>query len=241
MSRKYIIVLLLLIGACFSMRAQEIYDLEWMLEQYQSSKNYRCTQSDSVINDNNRRIFNMRVFPLITMSATLPNINNNISPVVQPDGQELFINRFNANSNVSVSISQLLPFTGGTVSASTSLVRLDNYAPTRSVSYNLNLFNVSYRQSLSGFNSYKWEKKQFDAESKLADVRRIQAREDIFSTIASLFFNMYTAQEEYRILQESLSLSESLLEKQNTYMKMDEFLMKTTWMQKLNVDGQILG
>jgi len=96
---------------------------------------------------------------------------------------------------------------------STSIVRLDNFSPNRDVSYNLNLFNITYNQSLSGYNSYKWEKEQFEAESKLEEIQNIQARENISATIVSLFFNMYAAQEEYRIQQESMLLAEYLFEK----------------------------
>ncbi len=189
------------------------YTLESLMDLYYQSDSYYSIISDSLIYDNNRRLFRIQTLPTLDLSATLANLNNSISPVIQPDGQEIFVDRFYSNSNVSLSASQLLPFTGGKLMVTSSVVRLDNFSPSKTKAYSLNMFNVAYSQNLSGYNSYRWEKKKNEAESRLNDVKLIQSRESSYRQIADLFFNMLAAQEEYRILEESEALAKYMMEK----------------------------
>jgi len=198
-----------------SLHAQQIpeYTLDFLLNLYCQSDSYFRVQSDSLIFHNNRRLFRIQTLPTLELSATLANLNNSISPVIQPDGQEIFIDRFYSNSNVSLTASQLLPFTGGRLMVSSSVVRLDNFSPSRTKEYNLNIFNVAYSQNLSGYNPYRWEKKLNDAESSFNDVQLIQSKEVTRGRITELFFNMLAAQEEYCIMDESEELARYMMEK----------------------------
>lgn len=193
--------------ALFSQEAGGAQTLESLLALYKQTNDYHIIQSDSTISSNSQALFKKQVLPNVSLSASFPNINNSISPVIQPDGSEVFYNRFNASSSISISASQLIPFTGGVLVVSSSVVRLDNYIPTKNTSYNLNLINISYNQSLTGYNSYKWEKKQHELEEKRSKIQLIQSKEDVRARIVSLFFDLYLAQEEYRICRESEELS----------------------------------
>ena len=193
------------------------FSLDYFLASYNQSNSYAQIESDSLVFVNNQRLFKIQTLPSLYMSATAPYLNNSISPVTQPDGSDSFINRFYANSNLSLTLSQLVPFTGGTVTVSSSMVRLDNFSPSRKASYNLNLFNVSYRQNFSGYNSYKWEKRQNTAEEQLRKYEFIRAKEKAFAEITSLFLNLYAAQEEYRILKESSFLAEYIYNKAKAF------------------------
>lgn len=208
-------ILLFLVFLPNSLFAQEYpcYSLDAVLSFYTQTNDYIKLQADSIVQNNKRRLFKIKTLPSFSLQLSTPNIINNITPIVQPDGSELFNNRFNASTNVSISASQLLPFTGGTITATSSLVRFDNIIPTKNTSYNLNLINLSYNQTLSGYNAYKWEKRQFEVEDKNNTIQRHMEKERILSEITSLFFELYVAQEEYRALEESEKLAAYIYEK----------------------------
>lgn len=192
---------------------KRVYTLDDMLDLYSQTDAYEANAADSIIFANNRKLFKIQMLPTVSLSASTPNINNSIIAVTQPDGSDKFVNRFYANTNIALNVSQLIPFTGGTMTLSSYLTRLDNFNPKRSISYNLNLFNISYSQNLLGLNSFKWDKKTHEAQDKVQSVAIIQQREGVLEEIASRFFDLYAAQEQYKIYQESLALSEYLYDK----------------------------
>ncbi len=199
---------------CEVMKCQErVYDIDDILNMYYQTDAYAAQVADSCINANNSKLFKIRALPTASMAISVPNLNNSILAVTQPDGSDKFVNRFSANTNVSMHISQLIPFTGGTITMSSYITRLDNFNPARNVSYNLNLFNISYSQNLLGMNSYKWDKRILLVQEQVQSIEYIRQRENHYEEIVNLFFDLYIAQEKVDIYQQSLSLSKYLCEK----------------------------
>lgn len=186
------------------------YTLTQMLEMYEQTDMFQMAQADSAMYSNNRKLFKIKVLPVMSLSVTAPNVTNSINAVTQPDGSELFVNRFYSSSSFSVNVTQFVPFTGGTITMSSSLVRLDNYNPSRNKSFNLNLFNLSYSQNLLGLNPYKWEKKENTVKDEIQQIVFLQDRERAMERMVDAFFELFYAQEEYRILSEGFTLSERL-------------------------------
>lgn len=174
-------------------RAQcySIYDL---LSLGHHTNNAQISSIEKQINEFDNKLFKIQVLPQIQMSATLPCLTNSISPIVISDGSEKFVNRFYMTSALSLGVSQLVPFTGGTLSLTSELVRLDNFAPQRTKSYNLNIFNLSYSQSISSFNPYKWEKKSIYKQNEIFSKSQLQKVENNNLMIVELFFDLLIAQ-----------------------------------------------
>jgi outer membrane protein TolC len=177
------------------------------------TNDYEILKSDSLITQYNNKIFRLKVLPKFSLTATLPNFNNSISPVTLPDGSERYINRFYSSANMGINISQLVPFTGGTLSLSSTLNRLDNFNPTRNQSYSLTLLNFSYSQKISGFNQYKWEKKLHLIQRDIDIIKQIQQREIIKEKAIRLFFDLYEEQHRLELNQFILSLTQFVYER----------------------------
>lgn len=204
--RTIIVLLAILILSKHESFAQRIYlTLDQAIELSQNSNNYELLQADSLINYYNDRLFKIKVLPKIDLNATLPNLNNSISPITLTDGSEKYVDRFYSSTNVGLSVSQLVPFTGGTLSLSSALDRLDNFNPERSLSYNLNLINFTYSQKITGYNQYKWEKKLHKIQKNIDNIQLIQKKEYIKGDVVNLFFSLY-------IEQRRLELNEFVLE-----------------------------
>lgn len=193
--RTIIVLLALLILSKQEPFAQRILlTLDQAIDLSQNSNSYELLRADSLINIYNDRLFKIKVLPKINLNATLPNLNNSISPITLTDGSEKYVDRFYSSANFGISVSQLIPFTGGTLSLSSALDRLDNFNPERSLSYNLNLVNFSYSQKITGYNAYKWEKKLHKIQNTIDNIQLIQRREHIKEEVVNLFFSLYIEQ-----------------------------------------------
>ena len=181
--RLFIVCLCMNIGVLYGQDNK--YSMEQLLELGRYSSVMQIRESDSLINQYKNRLFKVQLFPKVNMSATLPSLTNSISPIAISDGSEQFVNRFYMSSSISMSVSQLLPFTGGTISLTSGLTRLDNFSPQRTKSFNLNLFNLSYSQSIFSFNSYRWEKKILKVNNELFKVSDIQRQEELNLNISN--------------------------------------------------------
>ena len=168
------------------------------------SRSYQIVQIDHIVNEYNHELFRISRLPRLSMSGSLP-INNSISIVTQPDGSDRFVNRFNSTGNVGLSFSQLLPFTGQSISISSSLSRLDNFEPNRTTSYGFNALSISYSQPISRYNEHRWNVKSHNLRRQIDYIRHYQSIEAINQQVVDLFFNLVTQQ---RIF----DLNESILE-----------------------------
>jgi len=176
------------------------------------SKSYQIVQIDSLINEYNYELFRITRLPTLNMSGSFP-ISNSISIVTQPDGSDKFLNRFNSTSSAGLSLSQLLPFTGGSISVSSSLNRLDNFEPNRNTSYGFNALNISYSQRISRYNEYKWNVKLNDLKRQINYIQHYQSIEVINQQVVELFFNLVVEQRKVDLNRSILEFSEYVYEK----------------------------
>ncbi|MFR1234834.1 MAG: TolC family protein [Barnesiella sp.] len=206
--KKIFILMFILVLNRQELFTQIYLTLDQAIELAQYSRNYKALQADSLIQCYNDQLFKIKIFPKINLNATLPNLNNSISPITLADGSEKYVDRFYSSANVGLSISQLIPFTGGTLSLSSTLDRLDNFNPTHSLSYNLNLINFTYTQKITGYNQYKWEKKLHRAQKNIDNIQLIQNKEYIKGEVVELFFALYIEQRRLELNQFILDLAE---------------------------------
>lgn len=188
--------------------AQTFLTLDQAIDLSQNSREYKVVEADSLIQAYNYRLFKIKALPKINFSATLPNLNNSISPITMTDGSEQYVDRFYSSANVGLSVTQLVPFTGGTLSLSSTLDRLDNFIPDHNLSYNLNLINFSYSQKITGYNQYKWEKKLYKIQRNIDNIQLIQSKEYIKGEVIDLFFSLYQEQRRLELNRYILELTE---------------------------------
>ena len=158
------------------------------------SHSAKAIAADSLKNELEDRIFKIGYLPHVSFSGSLPGLTNDITPITMPDCSEQFSHRFYMSSSASLSISQKIPFTGGMVSLSGGLSRLDNFLPERSSSYSMSLFSLSYSQSLSPYNPDRWDRKIHQKSQEINNVEQKQQIEHLKGEAAGLFFDLLSAQ-----------------------------------------------
>jgi outer membrane protein TolC len=144
------------------------------------------------------RSFKAQLLPSVNLNGNILNFNHSV--VETRDYETGRVNQVNNNTManyLTLSLDQQLVATGGTISLQSYLYRLDQFSYKEKI-YNSQPFKISYTQSLRSFNSLKWEKKTAPVEYQIAERKYISALEDVTLRTTTLFFNVLTAQSEYK-------------------------------------------
>jgi len=91
-------------------------------------------------------------------------------------GEMRYMENYNLQNTLGLSIKQNIALTGGTLRLYSSLNRLDQFAPKDSKSYYSQPITLSYTQPLFAYNQFKWDKKIAPKEYELA--KRTYIRSD---------------------------------------------------------------
>ena len=140
------------------------------------------------------------LLPSLNFSADIGNFDRSQRALQDTETGEI---RYLLNNNMinagTLSIDQNIPLTGGTLSFSSNLERLDQYSPARNTSYYTRPVTLQYLQPLWGYNRLKWDKKIEPERYKQAKIAYIELMEDITIKAVQYYFNLLLAQKNYEI------------------------------------------
>jgi outer membrane protein TolC len=111
-----------------------------------------------------------------------------------PDGTSQFVQQNEFTVDGSIAVSQNVSLTGGNISLSTGINRLDLFGTVNSHAYRTNPVSIAYQQSLNGYNSLKWEKKIEPLRYEVAKKNYVATLERVSANVVSLFFSLALAQ-----------------------------------------------
>ena len=155
------------------------------------------------------RSYRASMLPTLSLSSS-PSLNRSTNYVTLPDGSELFARSNSMRNNVSIDLTQNVWFTGGTISLSGSLSRLDQLGDNPTHSYYSQPLQLSFSQSLNGYNSFKWSRKTEPIEYRRARKQYAETMELVASQAAMVFFNLVSAQTELEIAQLNHAATDTL-------------------------------
>ena len=94
------------------------------------------------------RSYKAQLLPSLSLNASLANFNRSLVQLQDYNtGAISYRANYNMNNDVALNFRQNIPWTGGTVSLSTQLSRLDQYSPARLTTYYAQPIYLSYAQS----------------------------------------------------------------------------------------------
>ena len=140
----------------------------------------------------NYRFYKANYLPSLTLTSS-PTFNEQINKITQPDGTNLFIKQNQLSTDVSLTINQNIPLTGGNFFVKSSLTRLDEFE-NDVIAYNTQPIVVGYQQTLRGYNSLKWDKRIEPVRFREARKNYNEALELVASQACNLFFGLAAAQ-----------------------------------------------
>ena len=131
--------------------------------------------------------------PQLALNGSAPGYTRRINQVFQPDGSFVFAPVQQAFSSANLSLSQLIPATGGILSVGSGLSRGDIFTGASTTFFNNNLLTVNLQQPIFRFNTIKWQWQQDKLQMKAATRQQIENIEDLSVEVSQRYFDLYTA------------------------------------------------
>lgn len=145
----------------------------------------------------NYKSYRSNYLPSLKLTST-PYLNRAIDKISLEDGKVKFVEQNLLSTDLTLSLSQNIPWTGGTFFIETAAQRMDQFGD-HSTSYQTSPVSIGYRQSLFGYNSLKWNRRIEPLRYKEAKKTYIETLELVAARATQKFFALATAQSNHEI------------------------------------------
>lgn len=156
------------------------------------------------------RTFKSNYQPQLSLNGILPAYTNSFQEVVQPDGTIIFQPVKYNNSSLSLSLSQSIAATGGTIYGTTQLQRYDDFNRNFKL-YNGVPYGIGYSQPLAKFNQLKWDQKIEPLKYNESKQEYIESMEQIAIKATGYFFDLLLAQVNLQISETNFENTKNIL------------------------------
>jgi outer membrane protein TolC len=144
------------------------------------------------------------LLPSLNFSAGVANFDRSQRALQDAGSGEIYYRtNYNMRNSGTLSVDQHIAATGGTLSLSSSLNRLDQYSPVRDITYYTQPVTLSYLQPLFTYNRLKWDKQIEPERFEAAKRRYLEAMEDVTIKAVRYFYNLAMARLNYDIARTS--------------------------------------
>jgi outer membrane protein TolC len=144
----------------------------------------------------------------LSFSST-PNFNHAINSITMSDGTAQFIQQNQLLMDASLSITQNIALTGGSLFVETGLQRLD-ILDQNETAYKSVPVLVGFRQSLLGYNQLKWDRKIEPLRFEAAKKNYVETLELVSANTVMKFFNLVKAQTNLEIARTNYANADTL-------------------------------
>jgi outer membrane protein TolC len=155
------------------------------------------------------RRYKASFLPELRLTATLPQYTNAVNRITNDEGQDIFVTQNQLLIEGGLSVSQSVPFTGGTLSVNSNLERVELFGLDDNIQYSVIPFSINYFQNSVLFNEFKWDKKIEPLIYEESKRDFIENMEQISVSTSNRYFDLLKAQMQ-------LAISETNLKNQDT-------------------------
>ena len=138
------------------------------------------------------RSFTASYYPQLSLRGDVPGYYRSINTITLPDGSSIFSPQSQASSQVSLSLSQKIPFTGGQLFLSSGLNRID-LMDTKTQFYKSSPFTMTLQQPIFQINTMRWDMDAQELRYKMSTRELAEAMEDCAIDVTTKFFTLYMA------------------------------------------------
>jgi outer membrane protein TolC len=150
--------------------------------------------------------------PQFRLNATLPSYSKSTRRITNDSGQDIFVNQNQALLDAQLSITQNIPYTGGSLSINSQIERIDVFGTNTSKSYSIVPFSIRYFQNSLFYNPYKWDKKIEPLVYEESKRDFVESLEQISLKTCRLYFSLLKSQLQLKIAQNNLSNQDTLFQ-----------------------------
>lgn len=137
--------------------------------------------------------YNADLLPSLSLTGDAPNYNKSIFPNVLDNGQVTFSSRTQSEASASLSVTQNILPTGGTLSLSTGLTRLGIFEGENTYLWQSTPMVLGFSQPIFQFNNLKWRSRTEPLRYEIAQKDFVQEMENIAQRVTQQFFDVYLA------------------------------------------------
>jgi len=148
--------------------------------------------------------------PALSLTATLPNVQQTLSPYLNPDGTQSYVRQQNLSAAANLALTQKLGITGGSIYVSSGLQGVNNFNTENPISYMSTPINIGYIQPIFSFNPYRWDRKIQPLKYDQSKRKFLEDVENIAINATNYFFNLLQAQLDQKIALTNLSNYDTL-------------------------------
>lgn len=157
------------------------------------------------------RAYKANFLPALSLSGTLPSFDRSITKLQDPNtGEYKYLQNYAMTNTLGLNLKQNIALTGGSISLFTGLTRLDQFGPTRNISYNSSPVSLILNQPIGAFNRLRWDKKIEPMRYEQAKFAYLEAMSDIVNHAVSYFFDLLISGRNLKLLVENRANTESL-------------------------------
>ena len=125
------------------------------------------------------------------------------------DGSVKFVEQNLLNSDLTLSLTQNIPWTGGKLFVETAAQRIDLFS-NDSHSWQTSPVNIGYSQSLFGYNNLKWDRRIEPIRYREAKKTYVETLELVAARATEKFFDLARAQSNYEIANTNYANADTL-------------------------------
>jgi len=157
------------------------------------------------------RTYTAEYLPSLSLSGTLPDYSRIFEKEYDfEENKEKYVEKNTNNSSVSVSLSQNIGLTGGSIFMATDLRRFDILGKDEGTQYISTPISIGFRQPINGYNSLKWQRKIEPLKYEEAKKNYVDAMEQVAINGVSYFFDLALTQLNLEIAKVNYSNADTL-------------------------------
>lgn len=202
-----------LLTCFFPASAQSVFTLEDII-QYAKGQSPLSKQFET--RRENRywqyRFYQSNYNPQLRLQGTLPTYYKEVRQIPQQDGSYRYLQVEQTNNDLSLGLFQPIPWTGGFISANSSLGYFRDYNDVSALSeqWSGTVMNVRLTQPLFAFNELKWDRKTEPLRYEESKREYVEQMEFLSREAVTRFFNVLQGQINLQIAQFNLANNDTI-------------------------------
>lgn len=157
------------------------------------------------------RSYKAQMLPSLSLSGTIPNFDKSYTSLQNAvTGEYNYVDNYAMQNSLGLYLQQNIAATGGNIQLYTGLTRLDQFSPSRDVTWNSAPVSLILNQPIGGFNQLKWDKRIEPVRYEKAKYEYLESMESITSQAVALYFNQLVAQQNLAIARQNHANTDTL-------------------------------
>lgn len=138
------------------------------------------------------KAFRAGLYPQLSLDGYAPNLQRTITNIRLDNATEQFLEVNQLSGRTSLSLSQQIAFTGGSLSLSSGINRIDNLSDNNTSFYwGTTPFQITLSQPLFQLNTLAWNMEEEELRYESGEKKYAEAMEDIAIDATGKFFDVY--------------------------------------------------